>query len=113
MDPNACLKRIIDAITAQEWDEVEDACRDLYEWLKRGGFAPTAYNEPLFIAVSDGGGETYSILSTPDRPLRENETAETAKRTYTTEFIHAKLMGDMSRTWWKTTRFPLLKPAAK
>lgn len=40
MDPNACLRRIEDALTDSEWQEACDAARDLDDWRAGGGFEP-------------------------------------------------------------------------
>lgn len=43
MDPDACLRRIADATDRRERS---DACEDLFQWLKRGGFEPAWDNYP-------------------------------------------------------------------
>ena len=45
MDPNACLQRIADLLLFAQRDnqagiELDEACQDLYDWLKTGGFPP-------------------------------------------------------------------------
>jgi hypothetical protein len=40
MDPNACLRRIISAIDANDTEEFQEAMADLYSWLRAGGFPP-------------------------------------------------------------------------
>lgn len=40
MDPDACLNRIFDAMGDKDWQEAADACEDLHEWLRKGGFEP-------------------------------------------------------------------------
>lgn len=41
MDPNECLKRINDFLANREsGNEVDHWCRDLIEWLAKGGFEP-------------------------------------------------------------------------
>ena len=41
MDPQACLRRLLDAIQNQDRDEIQYACEDLAEWIAKGGFLPT------------------------------------------------------------------------
>lgn len=43
MDPNACMDRIVRAITTQDDDELIDAIGDLRTWISNGGFAPAGY----------------------------------------------------------------------
>jgi len=38
MDPTACLRRILDAFDDGEYENSQDACRDLTDRLWRGGF---------------------------------------------------------------------------
>ena len=40
MDPNATLRRILEGIYDDDWDEACAASHDLHRWLSRGGFAP-------------------------------------------------------------------------
>lgn len=41
MDPNECLKMIDEFLRAREsGDEVDQWCRNLMEWLDKGGFEP-------------------------------------------------------------------------
>lgn len=40
MDPNACLIRLLDALSEDERDEACTALLDLYRWLRMGGFMP-------------------------------------------------------------------------
>jgi len=41
VDPNACLKKIDDFLHARKsGDEVDQWCRDLMDWLDKGGFEP-------------------------------------------------------------------------
>lgn len=46
MDPNATAQRIADLLRNAPGDdaiglELDLACQDLYDWLAKGGFAPT------------------------------------------------------------------------
>jgi len=50
MDPNACLKRILDAFDCDDFKEAEQAVNDLSLWLFRGGFAPTS-NKSNWLAI--------------------------------------------------------------
>lgn len=43
MDPDACLRRIADA---DSQDEISEACKDLYNWIKFGGFQPDWKAQP-------------------------------------------------------------------
>jgi hypothetical protein len=40
MDPNACVDRILTALSDGDLEEAREASSDLSEWLARGGFAP-------------------------------------------------------------------------
>ncbi len=40
MDPEACLRRIEDAASDGDRDEMRDAAADLREWIEKGGFLP-------------------------------------------------------------------------
>ena len=40
MDPNATLKKLLDAIAAGEREETLEALSDLHAWLAKGGFMP-------------------------------------------------------------------------
>jgi hypothetical protein len=42
MYPNACARRILDAIEVDDVEEAEEALLDLQEWLAKGGFPPHA-----------------------------------------------------------------------
>jgi len=52
MDPNACLKRIEDAVSDRDWEEFHDAHRDLEEWLDKGGFKPNLYSERMMALIN-------------------------------------------------------------
>ena len=56
MDPNACLKRFINALKEGDLDETHEAYEDLRNWIRRGGFEPTwpsdDYRELWFAAGS-------------------------------------------------------------
>ena len=38
MDPNAALRRLRDAIDAQDWTDAVGALNDYYQWRLKGGF---------------------------------------------------------------------------
>ena len=57
MDPNATLLRILNAA---DKDEAKMACDDLWNWLTRGGYAPTV---PAGTRYWPGTGTSYGILS--------------------------------------------------
>jgi hypothetical protein len=38
MDPKACLLRMLEAAKDLDRDEFDAACRDLADWIRRGGF---------------------------------------------------------------------------
>lgn len=40
MDPDACLRRIEDAIQDDDYEEATTACLDLLHWISKGGFLP-------------------------------------------------------------------------
>lgn len=42
MDPNACWKRLCDALREGDTEEAANAAEDLAEWIKKGGFLPEA-----------------------------------------------------------------------
>lgn len=41
MDPQACWRRILEAVEDRDQAEVDQAMRDLWDWCASGGFAPT------------------------------------------------------------------------
>jgi hypothetical protein len=41
MDPNATLRRWRQALKDRDFDDASEAKKDLQEWIRRGGFAPT------------------------------------------------------------------------
>jgi len=41
MDPQACLNEILTLIGTDDQDRLNELCESLYQWLRRGGFAPT------------------------------------------------------------------------
>lgn len=55
MDPNACARRILDAVDVDDWEEAEEGLIDLQYWLARGGARPT---EDLMRMVNERLGET-------------------------------------------------------
>jgi hypothetical protein len=71
MDPNACLARILAAVSVTSRtlsrDEMDDlrrefaeACADLADWLRRGGFKPTL---PADMRWIPGTGTRWKVLS--------------------------------------------------
>ena len=60
MDPNACLARIIRLARENDREEFPHACKDLAEWLSRGGFKPTI---PPGMRYIPGTGTDWAILS--------------------------------------------------
>ena len=40
MDPETCLKRIINALHNGEEEHARDLLEDLRSWIKKGGFSP-------------------------------------------------------------------------
>jgi hypothetical protein len=40
MDPDACFRRMLEALDSEDGSEVEDACDDLIGWLDKGGALP-------------------------------------------------------------------------
>lgn len=40
MDPDACLRRLEEAIEDGDLEEAKHALQDLREWLRRGGYPP-------------------------------------------------------------------------
>lgn len=47
MDPNETLRLIQQHIEAGEHDDAKQGCKDLYDWMSKGGFNPTWANYPL------------------------------------------------------------------
>lgn len=47
MDPNACYSSMIDAMNEGNRGLAKEYAIDLRNWLERGGFKPTNYNEEL------------------------------------------------------------------
>lgn len=47
MDPDACLKRLLNACRDHYRDEAEEAARDLLRWIESGGFLPSDPREDL------------------------------------------------------------------
>lgn len=41
MDPNTCLRRILDALRDADRDEFLEAMIDLFQWVEKGGALPT------------------------------------------------------------------------
>jgi hypothetical protein len=64
MDPNATLDEIIRAARAGELDGAMEACANLLRWLRSGGFKPHCPPR-TYVAVGDGSGTAYTILSSP------------------------------------------------
>lgn len=52
MDPNACLNRIIGALVRGAEYDARDAYIDLTEWIRRGGFAPHAFDDRPVLAAA-------------------------------------------------------------
>jgi len=40
VDPDACVVRILDALASEDAAELEAACADLSDWLRRDGYFP-------------------------------------------------------------------------
>ncbi len=47
MDPNACLALFIDAASNGDVESMEEHYENLVEWIKKGGFPPTALSDSL------------------------------------------------------------------
>jgi hypothetical protein len=47
MDPDACLRRIVEACQEGDRDEALSAIEDLRLWIRRGGFLPCREVEHL------------------------------------------------------------------
>ncbi len=61
MDPNACFKRLTDALEDQDWDEAFSAIEDLWQWMWGGGFPPKIPDN-TWISLGNGGRDSYSIV---------------------------------------------------
>jgi len=44
MDPDACLRRFVEACHAGDAEEAVDAIDDLRDWIAGGGFLPRKYH---------------------------------------------------------------------
>jgi len=53
MDPRAALDRILEAAAADDVDEFNAACRDLADWLARGGFRIQPRDLPRRLVTMD------------------------------------------------------------
>jgi len=65
VDPDACLKRIEDAVTARDWQEFHEAHRDLEAWLDKDGTEPFNYSERMMAILNQLGeliAEAQSLL---------------------------------------------------
>lgn len=58
MDPNTCLRLLIDHYLDGHWDDVEDCSDDLIEWLLSGGFTP---HDDLIEEFECAVNNTFSI----------------------------------------------------
>lgn len=47
MDPNACWKRLLEAIVDGDTDEARDAAEDLTEWVAKGASVPPFLQQAL------------------------------------------------------------------
>ena len=69
MDPQAALQRIIDAVKIEDVVEARvefaEACDDLADWLRRGGFAPVV---PAGTKYIPGTGTLWALFP-PDWAL--------------------------------------------
>jgi hypothetical protein len=54
MDPDACYRRFLDAQASGDLLDAQLACRDLCQWIDRGGFMPawSADERKAFFAYS-------------------------------------------------------------
>lgn len=64
MDPNACFRRLMDAMADNDREEYQAAFADLATWLEKGGFAPIV-----------------STLGTVQRNVGHGRTETVARRT--------------------------------
>lgn len=62
MDPNATMRRLLDAIQVQDEDECDAALEDLVSWLRSGGFPPVFTSE---MAGLTKWGEPKRVLRFP------------------------------------------------
>lgn len=74
MDPNACFRRILDAIADQDIDEYCAAFADLAAWLERGGFAPTVVTLGIGERAVHRGTEHYKRRTLSDSPFAKGRT---------------------------------------
>ena len=65
MDPDACLRRLSEALEDGDLEEAKHAAQDLRDWLDKGGFAPRPLSkvDPGMIRVLDheDGGKTTLV----------------------------------------------------
>lgn len=59
MDPAETFQRLLDAMAACEWAEVQEIAADLRDWVAKGGFSPmeawlAKQEEPKKLVWADG-----------------------------------------------------------
>jgi hypothetical protein len=64
MDPNAALRRFLDALAKGDRAEATEAITDLQEWIAKGGFLPTDPRKAAYDAGSQD--EVQADLDTFD-----------------------------------------------
>lgn len=63
MDPNACWKRLTDALRAGDVEEASDAALDLSKWCRKGGELPKAMKAVWPEWDKDQHAETLALSS--------------------------------------------------
>lgn len=76
MDPNACYKRLVDALADGDVREASDAADDLYDWLRKDGFVPDALKHTKLSgrALATHLLSTSLLLGWVANELEESET---------------------------------------
>lgn len=68
MDPNACLREILEAVADGD-REVAEKLRDLADWIESGGFMPDC--EAVAVSASDVGSFIQAVMHDIDLARRD------------------------------------------
>jgi len=81
VDPDACLRRLIDAIQDGDYEDAGEAAEDLRDWLTMGGFIPTLDRQVLCDLLGEVSALAFRLAryDQEDKPCTSTEaTATTA-----------------------------------
>jgi hypothetical protein len=75
MDPWACWEKLCAEVTSGELDDAIETCKDLYEWLDKGGFRPNDLIPPkdrllTFLSVLHKMNRTANLHVNPETNRR-------------------------------------------